>query len=159
MKKRICKSLIINIIICISSIAIGYRIATYINEIPLLQSQNVRIAHEFYFGLNLLCTLDQIDSPYFKMEETIQKAEELYYILELCEPYVAFPLVYGERLSADEVGLLKEYLSTIIDILKNNEGMISQADESYLRSVSINIGRALSSETPLKTLCTLIGDE
>lgn len=153
------KSLAVNLLIGVSGIVIGYCICSNLNAVPLLQSQNARIAHEFYFGLNALCLLDQVDSPSFNRGEILAETEQLHSILQLCDPYVAFPIVYGEHLSSDEILSLKNYFTSIIDILKSSEGTMTEEQKEYLKTVSSTVGQALKNKTPLKTLCTLIEDQ
>lgn len=151
------KNLAVNLLIGVSGIVIGYYICSNLNAVPLLQSQNARIAHEFYFGLNSLCLLDQVDSSSFDKDEILAETEQLYTILQLCDPYAAFPIVYGEQLSSDEILSLKNYFTSIIDILKSSEGTMTEEQKEYLKTVSSTVGQALTSQTPLKTLYGWIG--
>lgn len=153
------KSLVVNFLIGVSGIAIGYCICSNLNAVPLLQSQNARIAHEFYFGLNALCLLDQVDSSNFNKDEILAETEQLYTTLQLCDPYVAFPIVYGEQLSNDEILSLKNYFISIIDLLKSNDDTMPEEQKEYLKTVSSTVEQALTAQTPLKTLCTLIEDQ
>lgn len=160
MKRHInIKSLIINIVVCICSIVAGYYMATEMYQVRPLQEQNARIAYRFYSRLESLCMLDRLDSPQFYdeiKEETLQSAEELHYILDLCEPDAAFSLKYGYYLTIDDINLLKEYFATIADTLKKDKEMLTEEDKTYLTSVERIVSQALKSETPLQALCVLI---
>lgn len=158
--KKWYKSVVLGLLSCGFGIFIGYNIALVLNEVSLLQSQNVRVAHQFYFSMNSLCMLKQYDDPAFKLADVDrEKIDKLENILELCDPYCAFTIVYGEELTADEINLLRLHLGKIQDILVESSSMLTDEQISYLQMIANSADMALGSDMPLKRFCELIGDE
>jgi len=130
------------------------------NEVKLLQKQNVRIAHQFYFGMNSLCMLNKFNDPTFELTDVdLDKIKKLEQIIELCDPYCAFTIVYGEILTEDEIDLLKSHLRKIQNILGESSDNRTEEQMRYLQMIANSANMSLGSETPLKRFCELIGDE
>ena len=83
------KSLVVNFLIGVSGIVIGYCICSNLNAVPLLQSQNTRIAHEFYFGLNHFAYWNKLIRPVLTKTKYSLKQNNF---MPHCSKYASFSL-------------------------------------------------------------------
>lgn len=142
---------------------LGFLLCLSSTQIQALQNLNGKIAHNFYFGLNSICELEQISS--LSPVEQAQLADEidnLCYIIELCSPYTTFTSIYGDsNISPESFTEIQIYLQEIQsqthDAIANRGANEQQI--LYFQQASAYLTRALSSETPLNTLYSLIKED